>query len=223
MATDRIYGDLQYAGVKVTTAAKSQINSDGTDGYAVLVAPLGADGATPASSANPVPVVAAPPTSTTTSGHTSTVTQTHGNDTTSYGAMDVIGVDTNTSAVVEFTNMGIAGTDVLISALKFEMDISAVPSGMTTIQLALYSATPPSAYKDNAAWDLPSGDRSVFLGLYSFGAPADLGSTLFVQTMGPIDQITLTTTSLFGYFITTTAYTPAASTVRKGALCTLQL
>lgn len=38
MAIDRVYGADQFAGVKVTTAAKSQVKNDGTDGYAQLVA-----------------------------------------------------------------------------------------------------------------------------------------------------------------------------------------
>lgn len=63
MAVDRIYGNFQTAGVKVTTAAKSAPNSAGTDGYAQLVGALGADGLTLASAANPIPVTdsTAPP------------------------------------------------------------------------------------------------------------------------------------------------------------------
>lgn len=56
MATDRIYGDYQFAGVKVTTAAKSQVNSAGTDAYAPLVALVGGDGAAAASATNPAAV-----------------------------------------------------------------------------------------------------------------------------------------------------------------------
>lgn len=43
MATDRIYGKFQWAGVKVATAAKSQVNQSGTDAYAMLVSSGGAD------------------------------------------------------------------------------------------------------------------------------------------------------------------------------------
>ncbi len=56
MATDRIYGNFQWAGVKVVTSAKSLVNNAGTDAYAPLVGALGIDGATLATGANPVPV-----------------------------------------------------------------------------------------------------------------------------------------------------------------------
>lgn len=38
MAQDRVYGNFQWAGVKVTTDAKSQVNNEGTDAYAMVVA-----------------------------------------------------------------------------------------------------------------------------------------------------------------------------------------
>lgn len=51
MALDRIYGDYQTAGYKVTTAAKSTPNNSGTDGYAqavVVVDPSGTPTSNPA-------------------------------------------------------------------------------------------------------------------------------------------------------------------------------
>lgn len=220
MATDRIYGDFQTAGVKVTTAAKSQVNSAGTDAYARLVAQLGADG----SAAGPGnPPAGSAPTANGTAGYTAIVTQTHGADTTAYGAMDVIGVDASTNAAVEFTGVGLAGEDVLLTGTEFEIDSSSIPSGQTAFYLALYSATPPSALVDNAPWDIPSGDRTVFRGIFPLGAPVDYGSTLYVRTDQINAQIHLTTTSLFGYIITATGYTPVASTVRKAKIHTVGL
>lgn len=65
---DRVYGKFQWAGVKVDTAAKSQVNNEGTDAYAVLTSaaapdpsasPATAVTATVASSATPVTLLAA--------------------------------------------------------------------------------------------------------------------------------------------------------------------
>ena len=71
--------------------------------------------------------------------------------------------------------------------------------------------SPPSALADNAPWDLPSGDRSAFLGIVQLGTPVDLGSTLYVEANIINKQIKLAGTSLFGYLVTQTGYTPAAN------------
>jgi hypothetical protein len=68
---------------------------------------------------------------------------------------------------------------------------------------------------DNAAFDLPSGDRASFLGYVDLGLPADLGSTLYVETNVVNKQLTLSGTSLFGYLVTNGAYTPTSARVHK--------
>jgi hypothetical protein len=84
---------------------------------------------------------------------------------------------------------------------------------MTSFRLHLYRETPPSALADNAAWDLPSGDRAAYRGYIDLGSPADVGSTLFCQ----VDQINKHVklhsgeTSLYGYLVTNGGFTPAAN------------
>lgn len=45
IAVQRIYGDIQTAGISVTSTGKSQVSSDGTNAYAQLVALVTPDGA----------------------------------------------------------------------------------------------------------------------------------------------------------------------------------
>jgi hypothetical protein len=149
---------------------------------------------------------------------TSSASLTRSNDTVAYGAVDVVGGDTTSGAVYEFTGMGMAGADVLITGTELQIDVSSIPSGQTSYVLYLYGVTPPSALADNAAWDLPSGDRASFLGSINLGSPVDLGSTCYVSVEGINKQVRLTGTSLFGYLVTTGAFTPTASSVRKVTL-----
>jgi hypothetical protein len=99
----------------------------------------------------------------------------------------------------------------MLTSSQLELDIAAIPVGMTSFFVALYSVTPPSALADNAAWDLPSGDRASFLGIVQLGTPVDLGSTLYVEQNIINKQIKLAGTSAFGYLVTATGYTPAAN------------
>lgn len=127
---------------------------------------------------------------------------------TAYTANDVLGA---TAAALTFPNIGPAGSDVLITSAELEIDVTAVPAGMTTFRLYLYSVTPPSALADNAAWDLPAGDRASFLGYVDLGTPVDLGSTLYVRTNGINAHFKLAGTSMFGYLVTAAGFTPAGN------------
>lgn len=124
---------------------------------------------------------------------------------TPYTALDVVG------GALTFTSMGPSGGRIMLTSTQLELDITAIPSGMTSFFLALYNVTPPSALADNAPWDLPSGDRASFLGIVQLGTPVDLGSTLYVEQNIINKQIKLAGTSLFGYLVTQTGYTPAAN------------
>lgn len=103
------------------------------------------------------------------------------------------------------------GAVVMITGSRFELDIAALPAGATNFRLYLYSSTPPSALAEGAVWDLPSGDRNVFLGYVDLGTPADLGSTCFVQQDNLSHQCGATGTDLFAYLVTISGYTPAAN------------
>lgn len=146
-------------------------------------------------------------------------------NTTTYDAGDVIGrTDTSTSAVIDFTPLaGSSGGDVLITSASLEIDISAVVSGMTTFNLALYASSPASAYVDGNTWDLPSGDRSAFIGIFSLGTPVDLGSTLYVGTDSINKQVTLSGTHIYAYLITVGTWTPASGSTFKVTLHTVAL
>jgi fermentation-respiration switch protein FrsA (DUF1100 family) len=139
-----------------------------------------------------------------------TVTKTRPANTTAYTANDVIG-DSN-GAVWTFQNCGAAGQSIFITTIKLEIDIAANP-GFTSFRLYLYRVSPASALADNAAFDLSSGDRPGYIGYVDLGSPADLGSTLFVQTDGVNKQLQMGAgdTNLYGYLVTTSGFTPAAN------------
>src|SRR3990167_5391140 len=134
-------------------------------------------------------------------------------DTTAYLANDVVGEATTISAALEFKNMAPAGGGrIMITSHSLEIDATAVISGQTSYRLYLYSSPPPSAFADNAAWDLGAADRPMYLGYVDLGTPVDLGSTLYVQAE-PSKDVRLTGSSLFGYLVSNGAYTPASATV----------
>jgi hypothetical protein len=141
------------------------------------------------------------------------------NDTAAYAAGDIIGSATGSTAAITFANIGAAGNVIRITGTRHEIDVASIPSGMTSFRLHLYNITPPSAYGDNVAWDLPSGDRASYLGYVDLGSPVDLGSTLYVQQTGLDNDFLMgATTDLFGYLVTNTAYTPTASAVKSTTL-----
>ena len=129
----------------------------------------------------------------------------------------------NSTAAVEFKNMGPTGARIMITSTQLEIDATAVISGETSYRLHLYNITPPSASGDNAAWDLPSGDRASYLGFIELGTPVDLGSTLYVEQNIVNKQTSLSTQSLWGYLVTIGAYTPTAQRVHKITLHSVAL
>lgn len=145
----------------------------------------------------------------------SSATLTRPNDTAQYTAGDVIGAAAGSTAALTFASIGTAAKVIRITGVRLEIDVNAVPSGMTSFRLHLYNVTPPSALGDNAVWDLPAGDRASYLGYVDLGTPADVGSTLYVQSTGlDYDFLMGATTGLFGYLVTNGTFTPSASTVK---------
>ncbi len=134
------------------------------------------------------------------------VTITRPANTTAYTANDVLG------GALTFATGLTSGQRAMIAGVDLMPQIGAIPSGMTSFTLHLYNVTPPSALADNAAFDLPSGDRASYLGAISVGTPADLGSTLFVETNNINKAIQLSgSANVFGYLVTAGAFTPAAN------------
>lgn len=110
------------------------------------------------------------------------------------------------------------GGEYLITSSMLMVSETAVQAGETSYLLKLYNVTPPSAHADNAAWDLPSGDRAAYLGSLSLGAPVDIGSTLVVETDDLRKQITVPSTGkIFAELVTASAFT-ATATARKVTL-----
>ena len=107
-----------------------------------------------------------------------------------------------------------AGSLIRILTSVLKIDVTSVPSGMTSFNLQLYSATPPSAQADNDAWTLASADLSVYSGALGLGAPVDLGASLYVRQQYLDTDIKLTTASLFGQLVTVGAYTAAATAIQ---------
>lgn len=144
------------------------------------------------------------------SGYTSTASFTRPANTTTYTAGDAVGA---TAAALTFASIGpSAGGEVLLTSVKGRLDTSAIISGMTSFSLALYNVTPPSAYADNAVWDLPSGDRTAFVCKLEIGFPLDLGSTLEWEVDNIWKQVTVPSGgTLYGYCITNGAWQPTSA------------
>lgn len=142
------------------------------------------------------------------------VSVTRPSGTSAYSAGQVVGA---TAAAIEFPHMGPKGGQIAIIEVDFQIDVSSVPSGMTTFRLHLYNRTPPSALANGAAWDLPSGDRDYYLGYIDIGTPVDVGSTLYVQdtTIRKGATLSAESESLFGYLVTNGGFTPTSSAVKR--------
>lgn len=153
-------------------------------------------------------------------GFSAKVSVTRTADTNAYAANDVLGPAVGSTAALTFANMGPAAGEVMITSASLERDAAAIISGETSYLLHLYNVTPPSAFGDNVAHDLPSGDRASYLGSIAFGTPVDLGSTLYIAADAINKQITLAGTSLFGYLVTVGAYTPTSAAVHVVTLHT---
>lgn len=151
-------------------------------------------------------------------------TVTRKDDTTAYTAGDVIGPETGTSAI-RFGPLGTRGSDLLITSVSLMVESTGLISGEGAYTLHLYDGTPASALADNAAFDLPSGDRNAYIGSISLGTPVDIGSTLYVQQDGVNKQISLESeaNALWGYLVTVGGYTPTAERVYRVGIHTVEL
>jgi hypothetical protein len=148
-----------------------------------------------------------------TTGYHAQTSVTRPSNTNTYGVGDVVGA---TAAAWKFHNIGPAGGRILITSTALRFDLSAVPAGMTSFRLQLYTATPPSALADEATWDLPSGDRASYAGYIDLGSPVDVGSTLYVQADQVNKQIQLAAgcSDLWGYLVTNGTYAGASAGVQ---------
>lgn len=169
------------------------------------------------------------PATLTSQGYSSRQTLTRCSDTNIYAAGDVIGIGTGAgtttpgSGVMTFPIGPTAGGVVAILDSLLEIDVTAVPSGMTSFTFHAYSAAPAAPLVDNAAWVLADADRATYLGPIALGAPVDVGGTLFVAQSSINKAIKLTTANLYGYLVTDGAFTPASATVKALTLVSVGL
>lgn len=148
-----------------------------------------------------------------TTGYHAKTSTTREANTNTYGAGDVVGA---LAAAWKFNNLGPAGGRIMITSTALRFNLSAIPAGMTSFRLHLYNVTPPSAYADEATWDLPAGDRDAYLGYVDLGSPAGLGSTLYVQADQVNKQLQLAAgcSDVWGYLVTNGSYAAASAGVQ---------
>ena len=146
----------------------------------------------------------------------SKVAVTRPDNTTAYAALDVLGTDPGT--VIEFQNIAPAGGGpIMLLYASLRVDVSALPAGFGQTRLHLYSSA-PAAIDDNAAHNLPSGDRTKYLGYLTLGTPLDLGDTLFSDDDFLRKQVIATSSSIFAIAQTLSVFTPTASAVKNWEL-----
>jgi hypothetical protein len=140
--------------------------------------------------------------------YASSTTITRAANTTAYTANDVYG------GVFELQNIGASGGFIFIESLDIIFNITAVPAGMSTFTLYLYGVTPPSAIADNLPFSISSGDRASILNPRGIALSASLaqgGGSVVAEARNLSQLYKLTGTSLFGYVVTSGAFTPAAN------------
>lgn len=128
-----------------------------------------------------------------------------------YGANSVVG------GAKELVGIGVSKQLFRITSSDFLLTVGALVAAEANYRLYLYNVTPPSALADQAAWDLPSGDRAAFLGYLDLGTPVDLGASLYVQVNGINKDVKLAqTNSVFAYLVTVAGITATAATCTVG-------
>lgn len=122
-----------------------------------------------------------------------------------YSAGDVIGV------AKEFASIGPIGSTMRVLESGLLVAHTDLISGEAGYRLQLYNVTPPSAFADNAAWDLPAGDRASYLGYLDLGTPVDVGASLFIQTIDQNKHFRLLSGSVWAYLVTIGGFTATAA------------
>lgn len=148
----------------------------------------------------------------------SSVSKTRPNDTSAYAALDVLSDSASAGSLWRFDGIAPAGGGkIALYRATLRIDVAAIPSGMGNFRLHLYTSQ-PTILNDNDAFDLPSGDRTKYVGFIEIPTPLDLGSTLWADTASqgyPFTlPITAASSTLWGHLQTVNGYTPTASAVK---------
>lgn len=139
-------------------------------------------------------------------------TITRGNVADPYAAGDV--VSTVAGEVMEFASVGTANQMVAVLGARMLIALdAAVTAGVVGFRLHLYNGV-PTAIADNAAFNLPGGDRAKYLGYITLSTPIRLGDTQWGQDDNINFTCKLAGTSLYGILQTIGAYTPTVNAVK---------
>lgn len=143
-------------------------------------------------------------------GFASTATIQRPSGATAYTANDVYG------SIIQLSNVGSSGGNIFINNIKIMFNTSTPPSGMTSLVIYLYSASPPSAIADNLVFNGASADRDFHLtedGITLSIATMRGGGSFFAMASNINRQIKLAanSTSLWAYVVTPNAFTPTSS------------
>jgi len=133
------------------------------------------------------------------------------NDTTQYGAEDVVGPADGST--IEFKNIGLPGQRIMITSHSLLIEDTGVIASETSYRLYLYNRVPQITRADNTVWDITAPDRDSFVGYVALGTVVDLGSTLYVETNIANKQLQMVSSSLWGFMTTAGNYTPTANRV----------
>lgn len=108
----------------------------------------------------------------------------------------------------EFTKIGDPGAYIRI--LTATLTINGGTLETTAWAVHLFSATPPSAWADDAALDIVAADRAVYLGSIALAQVVDLGTTLFIATdaINKVVKLASGVSSVFGVLVNGTTLTP---------------
>jgi len=127
----------------------------------------------------------------------------------SHVAGDVNGVATE--FVFRDRNGGVPATGSHLRIVSATLQINGGTIETTAWRLHLYTVTPPSAYADDAAWDISNAtDLTSYLGYVDLSQVLDFGTTLYIDMPALNKQIKLAGTSVFGYLVNGTTLTPQA-------------
>lgn len=157
----------------------------------------------------------------TSAAYLSSATQVRPADTTAYAAGDVVSNSTSAPVVLTFSDVGPTKGSIIIQSASIRLDQATLPSGMAGLRLHLYSSA-PTAINDNAAYNLPSGDRDKYVCYVDFSTPIDIGDTLISQVTYVGQQARLYDGNLYGILQTVAGYTPTSASSRTLKLYTIE-
>jgi hypothetical protein len=126
---------------------------------------------------------------------------------------------------LQFTAAGKAapGGPALIMGAQLQFNIAAIPAGMDTFRLHLYSAAPVSNFADGAAFDLTDNDSALYLGAIEIPKPVKLGSKLYVEVNNLGKLVKLTSQNVHGYLQTVAGWAPGSGDVYVPSIQTAEI